>query len=517
MLFCGVMAMSSEWNKEAGVLTITGRDDKVAIEGKEYSITQLADESGMSDFRKAVKTLVIRGDFDVSMANSKDWGIETLDLREANLGQNYAFKNFYQLSSILWPTQGTFVIPNQAFQTDADYATDRYSKLSKLTIPSNCTQVGSHAFDCHWITNLTIEGPTTNLVDQAFMNCKKLKTVTVSSGEENDKNGQPYCKRGTFDPDITYGQTDVSNIDKICTLNYPEGRASYFTHEDVDAVSQTILNEIYKNQSKNGWQEFVKNSTHIIINKSGAVFRTFSDTKEHTFAKWENDNSIMVFFVVGTHEERVKLYFANKDADYTVPANTGVLLYSKQGLFIYDKGKSTGLKAISQYAEKVPGTDEINYLESMQDAPEGNIWMSFTSKKNNQEYMNMFLSKGSHDGESTGWGFYSIIPKNYSKSELAYHAFLHIPTSIIPKEIVMGFKNMNGNDIDPSFEINSAKVLSLFDDVEEINHYTTGIKDLPAISPVSSDDAYYTLSGMKVKSPSVKGIYIHKGKKVYIK
>jgi hypothetical protein len=46
--------------------------------------------------------------------------------------------------------------------------------------------------------------------------------------------------------------------------------------------SQGELNT-YKSNATNGWQEFINNDNVIVI-EGGKVFRTFSDTKEHTFA-----------------------------------------------------------------------------------------------------------------------------------------------------------------------------------------------------------------------------------------
>ena len=60
-----------------------------------------------------------------------------------------------------------------------------------------------------------------------------------------------------------------------------------------------------------------------------------------------------------------------------------------------------------------------------------------------------------------------------------------------------------------------AKMMLVFDDGESLDG-TTGIK--PMVTPESDngDNAYYTLQGIRVQTPT-KGIYIHNGKKVIIK
>lgn len=46
----------------------------------------------------------------------------------------------------------------------------------------------------------------------------------------------------------------------------------------------------------------------------------------------------------------------------------------------------------------------------------------------------------------------------------------------------------------------------------------TGITGTPTISNTTTDNAWYTLSGMKLgKKPAESGVYIHQGKKVIIK
>ena len=45
---------------------------------------------------------------------------------------------------------------------------------------------------------------------------------------------------------------------------------------------------------------------------------------------------------------------------------------------------------------------------------------------------------------------------------------------------------------------------------------TAGIENVTTDNANDTDDAYYTVSGIKVDKPT-KGVYIHKGKKVVIK
>ncbi len=91
-------------------------------------------------------------------------------------------------------------------------------------------------------------------------------------------------------------------------------------------------------------------------------------------------------------------------------------------------------------------------------------------------------------------------------------------------EDVVNEQTVDVEDVDQTayFEIENdpqstegKKCYSVKDVTEEM---TTGIADAPIVEKESKDNAWYTLSGMKMnKKPSQAGIYIHQGKKVVIK
>lgn len=493
---------------ENGTLTIT--NTSTTTEGISIDLNNIT--------RTAVTKLVIVGRFDGTndFVNNKDWAITEIDMSQAVLGTSWQFKNMYKLSKIDWPTTGLFEIPAQAFQTELDNTTQQYSQLTDVTIPTNCTKIGSQAFLNHWIKNLTITGPSTYIVSQAFDNCKKIASVTVESGEEGDTNNKPYCETNAFDADITWVQTNLSNLANAAKLTYPSGKDNYFAFQNVDVLTQSVLNDTYKGKSTNGWQEFLYSNNTLIL--AGKAFRTFSDTFEHTFPLCENvpDKGVEVFYVTGIDTEngsnKVKLLQMNDKGNYTLPANTGILLYTTAGLVIYKSTEKTGLAKVSQYQGdgKIPNTVYTNYLESMQDAPAEGVRMTSESKIGTTEYRDMFLSnKSETDPSETGWGFYSIIPKTYSHDELAYRAFLNMPTSIFSAEILKSFTASNGYLVNPDSQ---AKILNLVYPDDDV----TGISSLHVGTKVNSDNAYYTLTGMRVSKPG-KGIYIHNGKKVIFK
>ena len=115
-----------------------------------------------------------------------------------------------------------------------------------------------------------------------------------------------------------------------------------------------------------------------------------------------------------------------------------------------------------------------------------------------------------HGGDKDYIGFFRYTAKGASDANKAY---LSLPTRKDLKGGEYGYINYNGQLIGTKDEDNEslAKVMIVFDDemgaVTEIKHVE---------ATKNTDNAYYTLQGVKVLRPA-KGIYIHKGKKIVFK
>ena len=99
--------------------------------------------------------------------------------------------------------------------------------------------------------------------------------------------------------------------------------------------------------------------------------------------------------------------------------------------------------------------------------------------------------------------------KNYTLCHENY-AYLQIPVSYVEQYILL-----TGKD-DLNFDTASgAKGINfVFEDLDD-NTDVTGVSEI-TVNDTTSDDSYYTLSGIKVQSPT-HGLYIHCGKKLYLK
>lgn len=497
----------------ANALEITNVGGVMTLDYTKPGDANFNDYNNNADLRKATTKLVIIGSYthnDV-FRNPDDWGIQTLDFSQAILPDYYYFNKLYSLKEIIWPSVGTFRIPDQAFRCDTPKGT-----FENLTIPSNCTEVCSHAFDNSVLKNITITGPSTILRAESFRNIKTIKDVYVLEGEETYyENGQKkyYCEKTAFDFDCTWVQTQIDRVSEAACLHIPEkGNKDVFRIPGVDVLTQAVLCNTHHESSVNGWQEFIKNSDIIVDQKE--IFRTFSDTKPHLFPQCNDINTgLKIYYVIGVvtvhGEEKILIEPLNEESDYVLPANTGALIYTKKGFVIYDVPESESAPKIGQYAARTP-CDSINYLESLQDAPD-NYYMSWTSTRRGKQCINMFLdNKRDIDLAPVEWGFYTIIPKNYSKEEISYRAYLNFPTSMIESTSMHGFFDGNG-DVPPTIcQDNGGKVFSLdYDEDDEIE--ATGIFKVVRKNTVNSD-AYYNVAGQQISGPT-KGLYIHNGKK----
>ena len=115
-----------------------------------------------------------------------------------------------------------------------------------------------------------------------------------------------------------------------------------------------------------------------------------------------------------------------------------------------------------------------------------------------------------------GWGFFRVISDIYTVNS---KAFLRLPASKFtdPKGGSM-IASDNGTNIN---EVTSgAKGMGLIilgeEELEEQLGIATAITS-PDVKTVNDSDSFYTLQGVKVNTPTTRGVYIHNGKKIVVK
>lgn len=249
------------------------------------------------------------------------------------------------------------------------------------------------------------------------------------------------------------------------------------------------------------------------INGYESVVRTYCSNENQI----PTDKSIKIYGAYAfkgdeaTKSGTIKLYEMNY-----IPANEGVILYSTNAIEGWnfesynpsEEGK-TKYKNISddQYVNYLKGTIEKTTVDA-----------SDFDENNERTHRNFFFNylkntRYYKEGDTDYLGFFRI--KSGSPCE-ANHAYLHLPTN------VLAWNGQTFGQVMDEFEANREQQASLtkgmrivFSDGSDWeDNTTTAISVVQQAKP--TDNAYYTLQGVRVAAPA-KGIYIHNGKKIIIR
>ncbi len=269
----------------------------------------------------------------------------------------------------------------------------------------------------------------------------------------------------------------------------------------------------------------------VPVNKDVQIFAAQSYTKN------EKNNT-----GAGDETGTVKLYRLK-----FIPANQGVVLYAPNTTLA--DNTATKLEVVPAYSATVKrySNDAYNYIEewTKSDAKES-IWVNeHVSEKWNNYLMPVLadtkVTQFYYD-ENNDWTGRIFSFTRYSKTfkgkengviedditnadpkKHDYFSFFRAAGTVkasysylmLPRTVMEG----DGQILDQNKDNDTkafAKSMVWFEGIDApMDNETTGISELKN-NASNSDDAYYTLQGMKVAKP-VKGIYIHQGKKVMVK
>ena len=269
----------------------------------------------------------------------------------------------------------------------------------------------------------------------------------------------------------------------------------------------------------------------VPVNKDVQIFAAQSYTKN------EKNNT-----GAGDETGTVKLYRLK-----FIPANQGVVLYAPNTTLA--DNTATKLEVVPAYSATVKrySNDAYDYIEewTKPDAKES-IWVNeHVSEKWNNYLMPVLADtkvtqfyydeKNDWKGRIFSFTRYSKTFKgkengviedditNADPKKHDYFSFFRAAGTVkasysylmLPRTVMEG----DGQILDQNKDNDTkafAKSMVWFEGIDApMDNETTGISELKN-NASNSDDAYYTLQGMKVAKP-VKGIYIHQGKKVMVK
>lgn len=437
------------------------------------------------------------------------------------------------------------------------------SSLKTVTWPANsqCELVEAYAFT-----------ESDNITD-VYVLCHIREAAKDANGNYyRDANGKeikyyPYCTNYAFDFNTTVSQTVVGSVTGA-TLHLPdqESRDDFdfyvgnwksgiiFTQDMLDALKGlqvTWAGETYK--VLNGWQEFVRLSGEREIVVFDFLYKTYSDNQAHPLP-----TGILAFRATKCDYNK-----ADQSSIITltklpgIPANTGVILISTTKFVTYNNQKP-GQFYLGNYAkvEDEPKqypwspTGDINYLEPTLDT---GLDVEPATYDDNAKVIDRFfgLTRKRIREDATNvnsWQYYfSRMKEVHVNPNLAilrlpwnvWGGFIKNGKEVSGQEPLM-FEGANGgpgvNPDEPGIDetkfntANYSKVSIIFEGLDEdenesltdaIEYYLnpSGVVDNSTLNNRRFATGYYNLQGERVseKQPSVKGIYIHNGKKVVIK
>ena len=212
-----------------------------------------------------------------------------------------------------------------------------------------------------------------------------------------------------------------------------------------------------------------------------------------------------------TYELTLSDYSFTDNSARVLPANTPVILAMTTER-TSDEGSSTletETITMDYYSNTVIGWSDISSSDTIASAMTPSIPYELAPGKTDDdgESYNFFFGyrKLSDSDNKPTIGFYLPISGGYSAINGAY---LNIKSEYISSS---------------SDDESSAKEAALvfYSDLTETDETdgseTTGISNALAADDADADGAYYTLQGIRIAKPTVKGIYIHNGKKTVVR
>ena len=338
---------------------------------------------------------------------------------------------------------------------------------------------------------------------------------------------------GTYTKDVNGEETTITLV----------GMASESNRDSDTDFAAGVLNGIYtyglgtneEYAPANGWQQFAGTSTGIdLVIPGGTFIRTYSTTTTYDIPK------AMINLV---ETEIVKVYRVTNFTDgYTgqdvssgsaassatrkatallvvntstneptyIPKNTGLIMKgnvdSGSGYLTYFKERDTNVNEPEYPYEQITSETKVNLLVPTNDGtvtlnptdpyPIGTI----TESNQGSRYRIFGFHKTDH--------YFARVQPNVRLGK--NRAYMKLPASLFH----WANEPKTGNDTDYIESGSSARILLSFGD-------ETDSSDITEIRNVNSnsidDDCFYTIQGVKLSQPQGSGLYIHKGRKIFVR
>ncbi len=422
------------------------------------------------------------------------------------------------------------------------------SGIKEILIPSNCYGIEDFAFgECDSLKKVTFTEGMGIIKELAFEGSKYISTVQIKI-DEADLNCSKVitCEKHAFDYDVldcqteTYGKTAFMMVgDNDKAIETYETKKQHYTGNPV-AINPSIQASInaYRAAANNGWQQFIWNNGQQKINSEQIPLSTFSINRPMTFEKYDQSGYPLSVYMVAIADKngkkvvQLKLINGNK---VTIKANTAVLIYSPNE-FVYNPTATNNDAPTGDYTSQlIPlcnnAKNTIYYKETIKGI---DYYSYFLCRASQTRYGEYWKDQHGRTDKDDYFSFFSSVSGIYPKANKGY---LKLPGSLVDKTIRrIGFdletrlkeclktysESQEKGELDYRGVYNGVDAgfaLSKDGFTFDLNTYTEDqiISGITSVEENSkNDDYYYSLSGIRTTNPS-HGIFIHNGKKVFIK
>lgn len=498
----------------------------------------------------------------------------TIGNRVAQIGNHSAdgaFANYTTIKTVVFEKGGTdaLVITSSSFIG--------CSSLTEVEIPVRTTLIETQAFGQTGLKKVTFEAATEHaaplvIKSQAFENSTSIRDVYVNV---NPAMKALVCEYNAFNFNTMDGQTEPANYNDMATLHFDVADKEFykgawkegfgFTQTELLAIrgesnhtSETIENipigignnaDLVDNQNlpkvheenqypmgyltnkpANGWQQFAKTGNEIPV--TGDFLRSYSTATPYTmptygtseqpivkiYRIWKFDDGYKEGDDLLTTTPETKAY-AREVKGY-IPDHTGLIMVGiTESSVLYYFQKYTGNVVQYPFTEDVQGNAENSNL--LVPSNDNTLTIGPTDMSGGKIIYRNFgfkvydLGSRSEVTRSTKTGKFlrampgTNITPNHSYLKL-YKDFYHW------KNEKGGVSNYDAAIYEEA--INNSKISFVYslDDDDEFGNISTVIRK--AIEEADMENGeFYTLQGLKVSKPTSKGVYIHNGKKVFVK
>ncbi len=471
-----------------------------------------------------------------------------IDFSDADISnlKGWTIKEFDNLTEIKWPTSGTYYLSNGACQ--------RNKNLSDMEFGPNCRGIEAQAFaGCPNIKHVVFHEGMGTIYSQAFVNAKHIETVQIIL---YDTQSYIVCEKNAFDFDNYDSQTDVSGMSTSFLIvgkdrNKVQAtgtKLEYYCGNPIFVNPQDQASLItYRDNATNGWQQFISSSGSSTFTEDDIPLSTFSIDRKMTFPAYEDGNGkckLSVFAVQilkdGENSSRVSLVQLNYHNSVTIPANTGVLIYSPTPYRFTEWCDETQAVAENIRSELIPlcnasfdnkvlikpeeiidGKEYRSFLLSPASKTiHGDRWLKEDNKNQLDDYISFFRSLNIKV-ISPQKKAYLKLPKETCPSREILRIGYDLKGKIDAYQNAPGQGKKENDDVDYSTDAHDALGKKyLYIDLDFLLADDAAVTDINALNDKVKEDnnnIYYTLSGVKTTNPKHGGIYIHNGKKIVVK